>query len=688
MKTRMRNVMLGAMLVILLTRSIGYGDLSDGLVAYYPFNGNANDESGNGHHGDVRGDTILTQDRSGEPDRAYYFDGLYDYIDLGTDPDLTPEVFSVSAWFRTSFSGDKQIIYGLTYGADPQIEYAIFIDAYTAVLVLKVYDKFLYGVTPVTDGKWHHVVAMRTTENVGSIFLDGKLEVTGEMVGPVSGRDPPRPYYIGAAYEQADRDPPAYEFEGSIDEVLIYKRALELSEIQQLAGTAEPDIDVSPTSYDFGDVEIGSSTTMFVSIFNTGDGDLSIESFGFSAGSSSNFSITTAPSLPATVVPGGTADIEITFAPSAVYYSSAVLEIGSNDPDESFVTVDLSGVGVVIETPPSEQVQEIITFIEDSVSVGELSGEGPGSSADKKLNAMINMIEAVGNLISDGLYEEAQQQLEDILKKCDGESPPPDFVTGPAASNLVVQIYELMQIIKGAVVITVDGISLESTLWGIINVNWPYDDEDYYLGTALASTGLEAYNVDLVDFEWSRDSGNTYEEVRVLRDFLRQEYNNKTDGKKFIVVAHSWGTVLSYYALSDLSTEGISCDLYITLSCPLGVPYADPPNQWETWLAVYTLAKHIELAEDADNNWIGNPNALKHRNYWAWGDFISGPLGGQAIDDPPVDKWDENFLDPDHRDAEAMLKWHKFTSLQTGGPIDNSAFRQSVADLIMQTLRE
>ena len=49
-------------------------DLNDGLIAYYPFNGNANDESGNGNDGTVNGAT-LTNDRFGNEDSAYSFDG-------------------------------------------------------------------------------------------------------------------------------------------------------------------------------------------------------------------------------------------------------------------------------------------------------------------------------------------------------------------------------------------------------------------------------------------------------------------------------------------------------------------------------------------------------------------------------------------------------------------------------------
>lgn len=47
----MQKFLLGV--VLLLLASFVHADLSDGLIVYYPFNGNANDESGNGNHGTV-----------------------------------------------------------------------------------------------------------------------------------------------------------------------------------------------------------------------------------------------------------------------------------------------------------------------------------------------------------------------------------------------------------------------------------------------------------------------------------------------------------------------------------------------------------------------------------------------------------------------------------------------------------
>ncbi|HLO59110.1 MAG TPA: gliding motility-associated C-terminal domain-containing protein [Bacteroidales bacterium] len=69
---------------------------TNGLVGFYPFNGNAIDESGNGHNALVSG-PVLTTDRCGQADSAYYFDGIDDYMDLMSTFDY-PER-TVNLWF-------------------------------------------------------------------------------------------------------------------------------------------------------------------------------------------------------------------------------------------------------------------------------------------------------------------------------------------------------------------------------------------------------------------------------------------------------------------------------------------------------------------------------------------------------------------------------------------------------------
>ena len=60
---------------------------SNGLVAYYPFDGNADDASGNENHGTVY-EAGPTTDRFDSPNSAYEFDGIDDYIDIGNDASL------------------------------------------------------------------------------------------------------------------------------------------------------------------------------------------------------------------------------------------------------------------------------------------------------------------------------------------------------------------------------------------------------------------------------------------------------------------------------------------------------------------------------------------------------------------------------------------------------------------------
>ena len=69
-----------------------------GLVAYYTFSGNANDESGNGNDGIVTG-AVLTTGRKGDAGGAYSYNGIGDYISVADDPtlDLT-DGLTISVW--------------------------------------------------------------------------------------------------------------------------------------------------------------------------------------------------------------------------------------------------------------------------------------------------------------------------------------------------------------------------------------------------------------------------------------------------------------------------------------------------------------------------------------------------------------------------------------------------------------
>jgi hypothetical protein len=74
-------------------------NLTTGLVAYYPFSGNANDVSGNANNGTVYGATLVS-DRNGVQNSAYSFNGTNNYISTNDSNSLSLNGdFSISLWF-------------------------------------------------------------------------------------------------------------------------------------------------------------------------------------------------------------------------------------------------------------------------------------------------------------------------------------------------------------------------------------------------------------------------------------------------------------------------------------------------------------------------------------------------------------------------------------------------------------
>ncbi|MEY4865827.1 MAG: hypothetical protein RLY64_81, partial [Bacteroidota bacterium] len=82
---------------------------TNGLVGWWPFNGNANDESGNGNHGTVNGAT-LAADRFGNSGKAYLFDGVDDYIQSNNN--LTGQSsLSINVWVKLSNDHSGQFVH-------------------------------------------------------------------------------------------------------------------------------------------------------------------------------------------------------------------------------------------------------------------------------------------------------------------------------------------------------------------------------------------------------------------------------------------------------------------------------------------------------------------------------------------------------------------------------------------------
>lgn len=425
-----------------------------GLIAYWSFDDSGDpghDDSGNDHDGTVNG-AVSTDGICG---KALSFDGLNDYVEVPDDDTLDPtstQEITIAAWVKISTYQSKtssilfgivgkissptrpvgSYVFGIVNDNQPTEEGKLrFGVCYDGLHWQDVYSNSL-----VPKNRWVHLAVTHDINQNTKFFIDGRLNATDSSTITTDFENNDLPLRIGHTNSFWDY------FYGSIDEVRIYDRALSESEIGELAAECppEPDIEVSPLIYDFGNVEIGLSETMIVTISNVGNCDLNVSGIALET----DFAITSAPAAAIVVEPSQTVDVEITYTPTVIGDNSAVLKITSNDPDEPVVEVQLSAAGVEIPPPPSEQIANILAFFDTSVNDGSLVGDGPGNSAEKRLNALRNMVEAAGDLIDNELSEEACQQLLDVYRRMDDQPKPPDFVTGEAVPELASKIQDLM----------------------------------------------------------------------------------------------------------------------------------------------------------------------------------------------------------------------------------------------------
>ena len=103
-------------------------NLTQGLIAYYPFNGNANDASSNGNNGSPQNGVQITSDRFGNANSAYQFDGINDYITIPGANSLNPtNAMSVALYFNASQNTIQTLIGKISYsqGIGTQFQVAI-----------------------------------------------------------------------------------------------------------------------------------------------------------------------------------------------------------------------------------------------------------------------------------------------------------------------------------------------------------------------------------------------------------------------------------------------------------------------------------------------------------------------------------------------------------------------------------
>jgi hypothetical protein len=226
--------------------------LTNGLVAYYPFSGNANDATGNGHDGMVMGAT-LTTDRFGQSNSAYAFNGTNSLIVVSNSAALQPTGdFTISVWSQIpALPGIPESVFCKHFINANNSGWAIDIEPPGTLL------PFLFQAAPLFDGfspqaniptgTWFQAVfTYQLSSGACNIYVNGVL--ADSRIRNYNTNSDPNPLIIGA--EPTSTTGYGYYFTGLLDDVRIYNRALASNEVYQLftVEAAPPSITANPKS--------------------------------------------------------------------------------------------------------------------------------------------------------------------------------------------------------------------------------------------------------------------------------------------------------------------------------------------------------------------------------------------------------------------------------------------------------
>jgi len=212
---------------------------TNGLVAYYPFNGNANDASGHANNGTVNGAALAT-DRFGNANSAYSFDGISSLIAVPDSPALRiSNDITVSCW--VNFSQTNKGVKLVGKGGDCGRNYGLWLDQGNAWMFQQFppeggcvgCQENTASATPAVQlGRWYQLVGVRSG-NVSRLYLDGILLQERSPTCSSNTYTGTEPLLIGS-FDNPVTDPRYSVMQGRLDDIRIYNRDLSPGEIQQL----------------------------------------------------------------------------------------------------------------------------------------------------------------------------------------------------------------------------------------------------------------------------------------------------------------------------------------------------------------------------------------------------------------------------------------------------------------------
>lgn len=231
--------------------------IARGLVGAWPFyeggGSKLHDVSGNNNHGTLTNMSPATDWVAGRHGYALDFDGTDDYVSLADDGDLDlSEIYTISAWINTdelggTTGGSDRAIYS-NYREDNASPYngvAFSLGGYGTSDGGQIrlfhndnggsppYPVVHSDATTISTDQWYHVAATLDSGDTARIYIDGVEANSGTIseTADFTGATP----NIGRAHSSASTSNPYGAFNGQIDDVRIYNRALTAKEIALIA---------------------------------------------------------------------------------------------------------------------------------------------------------------------------------------------------------------------------------------------------------------------------------------------------------------------------------------------------------------------------------------------------------------------------------------------------------------------
>ncbi|MBT4362772.1 MAG: T9SS type A sorting domain-containing protein [Candidatus Marinimicrobia bacterium] len=206
-----------------------------GLIAYYPFNGDAIDESGNGHDAYMDG-SLLSTDRFGNLNSAFSFDGVDDVGYISQHGDLTVESFSLSFWtYLNSNDGEIRFFDNVSQGGGFEIGMqesgginGLYIQR-SGVLAGSHVWELIDTDELLAEDRWHHIVcSYDISSSTLALFVNNNL-LASTIFNIDSVWDATYDLTLGRGAETT-----LYFLNGSLDDIYFFDRALNTDEIDSL----------------------------------------------------------------------------------------------------------------------------------------------------------------------------------------------------------------------------------------------------------------------------------------------------------------------------------------------------------------------------------------------------------------------------------------------------------------------